>query len=155
VGSGIPEWFNDKSTNSFGTIQLHSDLGSDEWWEWSGRGMLFLLFMNFMMSLTLLIQEREEKSRSMSGRGIQILQHLMALILIFPTLFVNFKPMELMLKEPLVLCAPGVPSVGPNGFWAYIPAMWFRRDWFGNYSEEYVGWMEIPWDFNYNRQPEC
>jgi hypothetical protein len=31
VGYGIPEWFNHKSRNSFGRIQMHTDLGSDEW----------------------------------------------------------------------------------------------------------------------------
>ncbi|XP_062147814.1 disease resistance-like protein DSC1 [Alnus glutinosa] len=31
LGSRIPEWINDKSTNSSGTIQMHTDLGLDEW----------------------------------------------------------------------------------------------------------------------------
>jgi low temperature requirement protein LtrA len=57
--------------------------------------MLFLLFMSFM-SLT----ETEKNKRSMS-MGILILEYLMAAILIFLTFFVNFKPMKLILENPL------------------------------------------------------
>jgi len=56
--------------------------------------MLFLLFMSFM-SLT----ETEKNKRSMS-MGILILEYLMAAILIFLALFVNFQPIKLILENP-------------------------------------------------------
>jgi hypothetical protein len=105
VGSGILEWFNNKSTNSFGTIQLHSDLGSDEYW----KGYALFIVYEFH-------DERKGNSNSTTFDGTN--SNL-------PYFVCQFQANGVDVAEPLVLCAPGVHSVGPNGFWVYIPYWWF------------------------------
>jgi hypothetical protein len=94
--SRIPEWFNDKSTNSFGTIQMHTDFGSDD--EWEGYA-LFIVYEFHEPDRNKKKKKKNKNKRSMS-MGILILEYLMAAILNFRTLFVNFKPMKLILKNP-------------------------------------------------------
>jgi hypothetical protein len=119
VGSGIPEWFNDKSANSIGTIQMHTDLGSDEW-----KGYAFFIVYQFhephnypQKRRKLRFHEHESSnSRQFEDSNCN-----------FPYFVCQFQANEVDVREPLVLCAPRVPSVEPNGFWVYIPAKWFTR----------------------------
>jgi hypothetical protein len=103
VESGIPEWFNDKSTNSFGTIRIHTDLGSDEW-----KG--YAIFIVYQVP-----EPRKRRKRKVVDGGNSN----------FPYFICQFQVNEVDVTEPLVLCAPGVPCVGVSGFWVYISAMWF------------------------------
>jgi Leucine-rich repeat (LRR) protein len=119
VGSGIPEWFNDKSTNSFGTIRMHTDLGSDRW-----KG--YALFI---------VYEFHEPDRN--RRKLKVHEHGNSNSKIFdggnpsfPYFVCQFQANEVDLGEPLVLCDHRIPSVEPSGFWVCIPAIWFwRRAW--------------------------
>jgi hypothetical protein len=49
----------------------------------------------------------------------------------FPIFVCHFQVDGVDFEKPLVLRAPGVPSVGPNGFWVYIPSEWFKREEWG------------------------
>ncbi|KAE8037435.1 hypothetical protein FH972_010022 [Carpinus fangiana] len=123
VGSGIPEWFNDKSTNSsFGTIQLHSDLG--EKWTWKGYAVFIVYEFHDEPHTThprkrrkVKVDERKGNSNSTTFDGGNP---------IFPIFVCHFQVDGDDFKQPLVLRAPGVPSVGLNGFWVYIPSSWFN-----------------------------
>ncbi|XP_059428994.1 TMV resistance protein N-like [Corylus avellana] len=122
VGSGIPEWFNIKSTNLFGTIQLHSYLGSDKYW----KGYAVFIVYEFHEPHTthprkrrkLKVDERKGNSNSTTifdGSNSNL-----------PNFVCHFQDDGVDVTKPLVFCAPGVPSVGPNGFWVYIPFSWFE-----------------------------
>ena len=125
VGSGIPEWFNDKSTNSFGTIQVNTDLGSDKY----RKGYALFIVYEFHEPHTthprkrrkLKVDERKGNSNSTTSDGTNSN---------FPIFVCQFQVNGVDdVTKLLVLCAPRVPSVGPNGFWVYIPIWWFvRRD---------------------------
>ncbi|KAE8125040.1 hypothetical protein FH972_019877 [Carpinus fangiana] len=125
VGSGIPEWFNDKSTNSsFGTIQLHSDLGEDGIDQWRDEmGYAVFIVYEFHEPHThthprkrrkVKVDERKGNSNSTTSDGTNSN---------FPIFLCHFQLDGVDAAKPLVLCAPVVPSVGPNGFWAFIPAV--------------------------------
>ncbi|XP_062170945.1 disease resistance protein RPV1-like [Alnus glutinosa] len=131
LGSGIPEWFNDKSTNSSGTIQMHTDLGSDEdewdeWDEWKGYA-LFIVYEFHVPDSNRKKQKVHEhgnsNSRIFDGGNPN-----------FPYFVCQFQANEVDLGEPLVLCDHRVPSVKPSGFWVYIPARWFRNRFDGGWS---------------------
>ncbi|XP_059428989.1 TMV resistance protein N-like [Corylus avellana] len=130
VGSGIPEWFNVKSTNSFGTIQLHSDLGSDM--DWEGYA-LFIVYEFHEPHSTharkLEVDERKGNSNSTTFDGSNSN---------FPIFVCHFQVDGVDVTKPLVLRAPEVPSVGPNGFWVYIPKN--KSSWaiFGELTERFV-----------------
>ncbi|XP_059429710.1 disease resistance protein RPV1-like [Corylus avellana] len=129
VGSGIPEWFNDKSTNSFGTIHLHSDFGSDKYRTWKGYAV-FIVYEFHEPHTThprkrrkLKVDERKGNSNSTTifdGSNSNL-----------PNFVCHFQVDGVDVTKPLVFCAPGVPSVGPNGFWVYIPFQWPRTCWSG------------------------
>jgi len=58
-----------------------------------------------------------------------------------PTLYhivYHFETNEGRLHIPFVLPVPKFPSVGPNGFWVYIPAKWFLEQ-----SKKLDGWSYI------------
>jgi Leucine-rich repeat (LRR) protein len=122
VGSGIPEWFNDKITNSLGTIQMQTDLGSDD--EWEGYA-LFIVYQ---------VHEHESSNSGIFDGGNRNL----------PYFICQFQVNEVVVTEPLVICAPGAPFVGPSGFWVYIPARWFferrARNIFGG---ECIEWSNL------------
>jgi hypothetical protein len=128
VGSGIPKWFNHKSRNSFGRIEMHTDLGSEEWKGYA----LFIVYQ---------VREPHSEYGNSNSTTFDGGNHN------FPYFFCEFhvpincsikkrnrevkehgnsesKPIEVHLGN-LVLCAREVPSVGTNGFWVYIPAAWF------------------------------
>jgi hypothetical protein len=120
VGSGIPGWFNNKSTNSFGTIQVHTDLGSDKY----RKGYALFIVYEFHEPHTHPRKRRKHKvdeqkgnlnSTTFDGDNPN-----------FPYFVCQFQANGVDVGEPLVLCAPGVPSVGPNRFWVYIPGRWFK-----------------------------
>jgi hypothetical protein len=117
LGSGIPEWFNDKSTNSSGTIQMHTDLGSYD--GWTGYA-LFIVYEFHKPDRNREKQKVDEhgnsNSRIFDGGNPN-----------FPYFVCQFQANEVNLEKPLVLFDQRVPSVEPSGFWAYIPATWFTR----------------------------
>ncbi|XP_062171839.1 disease resistance protein RUN1-like isoform X2 [Alnus glutinosa] len=125
LGSGIPEWFNDKSTNSSETIQMHTYLGFDgwnwnEWKKWKGYA-LFIVY------------EFHEPDRN--REKLEVHEHGNSNSRIFdggnpnfPYFLCQFQANEVDIGEPLVLFDHRVPSVEPNGFWVYIPAWWFWRN---------------------------
>jgi hypothetical protein len=119
VGSEIPEWFNDKSTNLFGTVQMHTYLGSNEW-----KGYALFIVYQFCEPDTYPRKKRKQKVPEHGNSNSRIFEggnpH-------FPYFVCQFQANKVDLGKPLVLCARGVPSVGPSGFWVYIPAKWFRR----------------------------
>ncbi|KAB8915428.1 hypothetical protein FH972_026811 [Carpinus fangiana] len=127
VGSGIPEWFNDKSTSSFGKIQLHSDLGSAvRYLQWKWKGYALFIVYEFHKPHTRprkrrkpKVDEWKENSNSTTFDGGNPN---------FPIFVCHFQLDGVDVEKPLVLRALGVRSVGPNGFWAYIPAVWFWRN---------------------------
>ncbi|KAE8037440.1 hypothetical protein FH972_010025 [Carpinus fangiana] len=138
VGSGIPEWFNDKSTNSsFGTIQLHSDLGTDiDQWRY-GMGYAVFIVYEFHEPHThthprkrrkVKVDERKGNSNSTTSDGTNSN---------FPIFLCHFKVNGVDAEKPLVLFAPVVPSVGPNGFWVRIRARQIQRF----FSNRYLGGM--------------
>jgi hypothetical protein len=121
-GSRIPEWFNDRSTNSFGTIQMHIDLGS---YEWEGYA-LFIVY-----------QVHEPDAYPNKRRKRMVHEHESSNSRIFdvgnhnlPYFICQFQVNEVVVTKPLVFFAPGAPFIGPSGFWAYIPTRWFfeRRE---------------------------
>jgi hypothetical protein len=94
---------------------MHTDLGSDEWVGYE----LFIVY-----------QVHEPRKR----RKPKVHEHESSNSRIFdggnrnlPYFICHFQANKVVVTEPLVLCAPGVPSVGTSGFWVYIPAIWFRR----------------------------
>ncbi|KAE8037439.1 hypothetical protein FH972_010027 [Carpinus fangiana] len=126
VGSGIPEWFNDKRTDSFGTIQLHSDLGEDGIYQrMDGMGYAVFIVYEFhdephththpRKRRKVKVDELKGNSNSTTSDGTNSN---------FPIFLCHFQLDGVDADRlPLVLCAPVVPSVGLNGFWAYIPAV--------------------------------
>ncbi|KAE8009664.1 hypothetical protein FH972_006088 [Carpinus fangiana] len=127
VGSGIPKWFIDKSTNSsFGTIQLHLELGRYRWLSrpsWRAGCAVFIVYEFHEPHTTHPRKSRKRKfnehkgnsnSTTFDGGNPN-----------FPNFVCHFQDNGVDVTKPLVLCAPGVPSVGPNGFWVYIPFRWF------------------------------
>ncbi|XP_059429876.1 TMV resistance protein N-like [Corylus avellana] len=124
VGSRIPEWFNDKSTNSFGTIQMHSDVGLDGYF-WHCKGYALFIVYEFHDPHT--DPRKVDKHGNSNSTTFDGTHHPN-----FPNFICHFQVSGVEIRQPLVLCAPGVPSVGPNGFWVYIPASWFIRRSVGN-----------------------
>jgi hypothetical protein len=99
--------------------------------------MLFLLFIKFM-SLTL-IQEKKRRKRKVHEHGNSNSRTFDGSNPNFPYFVCQFQANEVDLGEPLVLCAPEVPSVGPSGFWVYIPAEWFWK----RASNSLGGWRNL------------
>ncbi|KAB8915425.1 hypothetical protein FH972_026808 [Carpinus fangiana] len=124
LGSRIPEWFDDKSTNSFGRIQIQANLGSNGY----RKGYALFIVYEFHKPHTthpsekrkVKIDEQKGNSNSTTFDGTHPN---------FPNFVCQFQYQVngVDVKKPLVVCAPGVPSVGPNGFWVYIPFLWFIR----------------------------
>jgi hypothetical protein len=120
LGSGIPEWFNDKSTNSSGTIQMHTDLGSYD--GWTGYA-LFIVYEFHEPDRNREKQKVDEhgnsNSRIFDGGNPN-----------FPYFVCQFQANEVDFEKSIVLFDHRVPSVEPSGFWVYITARWFReRSW--------------------------
>jgi hypothetical protein len=130
VGSGIPEWFNDKSTNSFGRIQMHTDLGSDQW-----KGYALFIVYEFHEPHT---HPRKRRKVKVDEHGNSNSTTFDGTHPNFPFFVCQFQVNGVDVTKPLVLCAPGVPSVGPNGFWVYIPANRFIRR-----RREVVEWRSL------------
>ncbi|KAE8037648.1 hypothetical protein FH972_010221 [Carpinus fangiana] len=126
VGAGIPKWFNDKSTNSLGAIQLHSDLGFNKWCVLEGKGYAVFIVYEFhephathpRKSRKRKVDEQKGNSNSTTFDGGNPN---------FPIFVCHFQVDGVDVEKPLVLCARGVPSVGPKGFWVLIPAWWFLQ----------------------------
>jgi hypothetical protein len=118
LGSGIPEWFNDKSTNSSGTIQMHTDLGSYD--EWEGYA-LFIVYEfhepDRNRKKQMVHEHGNSNSRIFDGGNPN-----------FPYFLCQFQANEVDIGKPFVLFDHRVPSVEPSGFWVYIPPRWFRRN---------------------------
>jgi hypothetical protein len=121
--SRIPEWFNDKSTNSFGTIQMHTDFGSDD--EWEGYA-LFIVYEFHEPDRNKKKKKKKQKQKvdvhGNSNSGIFVGNPK------FPYFVCQFQANEVDFKKPIVLFEHKVPSVEPSGFWVYIPALWFRMN---------------------------
>jgi hypothetical protein len=120
VGSGIPEWFNDKSTNSFGTIQVHTDLRSDLY-------ALFIVY-EFHETHTHTHPRKRRKHKVDERKGNWNSSTFDGDNPNIPNFVCQFQYQVngVDVIKPLVVCAPGVPSVGPNGFWVYLRASWFK-----------------------------
>ncbi|XP_059428990.1 TMV resistance protein N-like [Corylus avellana] len=130
VGSGIPKWFKDKSSNWFGRIQLHTDFSSVKWWTWKGYALFIVYEIHEPRSThprkrrKLKVDEWKENSNSTTifdGSNSNL-----------PNFVCQFQVNEVDVTEPLALCAPGFPSIGSSGFWVYIPANWFLGRRVGN-----------------------
>jgi hypothetical protein len=136
VGYGIPKWFNDKSTKSFGTIRMHTDLGSDEWKGYA----LFIVYQ---------VHEPDTYPKRRRKRMVHELESSDSRIFDggnrnLPYFICQFQVNEAVVTEPLVLCAPRVHFVGPSGFWVYIPARWFFKRRARNiFSGECTEWRNL------------
>ncbi|KAE8037649.1 hypothetical protein FH972_010222 [Carpinus fangiana] len=113
VGYEIPEWFTHKSRNLFGRIQMHTDLGSDEW-----KGCARFIVYQVHEPHTYPKKRRKLKVNENRNSNSTTLDSGNPN---FPYFVCQFQANEVDLGKPLVLCDPGAPSVGPNGFWVYIP----------------------------------
>lgn len=114
LGSGIPEWFNDKSTNSSGTIPMHIDFGSYRWMQYA----LFIVY------------EFHEPDRNRKKQ--KVYEHGNSNSIIFdggnpnfPYFVCQFQANEVDIGKPIVLFDHRAPSVEPRGFWVYIPVWRF------------------------------
>jgi hypothetical protein len=116
LGSGIPEWFNDKSTNSFGTIQMHIDLGSYGW-----KGYALFIVYEFHEP------DRNRKKQKVDEHGNSNSRIFDGGNPNFPYFVCQFQANEVDIGEPLVLFDHRVPSVEPSGFWVYIRPRWFSK----------------------------
>jgi hypothetical protein len=109
LGSGIPEWFNDKSTNSSGTIQMCTD-------EWKG----YALFIVYEFHEP----DRNRKKQKVDEHGNSNSRIFDGGDPNFPSFVCQFQANEDDIGIPYVLFDHRAPSVEPCGFWVYIPARW-------------------------------
>jgi hypothetical protein len=121
LGSGIPEWFNDKSTDSSGTIRMHIYLGFDgwnwnEWKKWKG----YALFIVYEFHEP----DRNRKKQKVDEHGNSNSRIFDGGDPNFPSFVCQFQVNEVDFGEPLVLFDHRAPSVEPRGFWVYIPNPW-------------------------------
>jgi hypothetical protein len=116
LGSGIPEWFNDKSTNSSVTIQMHTDLGSYDGW----TGYALFIVYEFHEP------DRNRKKQKVHEHGNSNSRIFDGNNPNFPYFLCQFQADEVDIGKPLVLFDHRVPSVEPSGFWVYISAWWFE-----------------------------
>jgi hypothetical protein len=106
LGSGIPEWFNDKSANSSGTIQMHIDLGLYN--KWTG----FALFIVYEFHEP----DRNRKKQKVDEHGNSNSRIFDGGDPNFPSFVCQFQVNEVDFGEPLVLFDHRAPSVEPRGF---------------------------------------
>jgi hypothetical protein len=106
--TGIPEWFNNKSTSSSVSIPLHPDLDDHSLW----LGYALFIIYEF--------RDHDNSNFGIFERGNLTLDSKDLHRFIY-----HFEADEGRLKRPLALDTPIVPSVGPIGFWVYIPHTWF------------------------------
>ncbi|XP_062171852.1 TMV resistance protein N-like [Alnus glutinosa] len=135
LGSGIPEWFNDKSTNSSGTIQMHTD--------WTPlRLMGYALFIVYEFHEP----DRNRKKQKVDEHGNSNSRIFDGRNPNFPYFLCQFQANEVDIGKPFVLFDHRVPSVGPSGFWAYIPLIpgrFYRRVFSYILSDERTDWSNL------------
>jgi hypothetical protein len=133
LGSGIPEWFNDKSTNSSGTIQMHTD-----WSSFLRMGYALFIVYEFHEP------DRNRKKQKVDEHGNSNSRIFDGGNPNFPYFVCQFQANEVDIGEPLVLFDHRVPSVEPSGFWAYIPGTWFiQRGVSDIFNDERIDWSNL------------
>ncbi|KAG7969810.1 hypothetical protein I3843_07G050500 [Carya illinoinensis] len=105
-GAEIPEWLDVRSFGSHLTLQIHPNLDNN------------MSKLEGYLHLTIYeVNELENSNPRLFKSSHSYPQ--------FVEFVYNFETNEGPLKKPLVLRAPGDPSVGPFMFGVYVPAKWF------------------------------
>jgi hypothetical protein len=111
LGSGIPEWFNDKSAYSSGTIPIRTYGG------W--RGCALFIVYEFHEP------DRNRKKQKVDEHGNSNSRIFDGGSPNFPYFVCQFQANGVDIGKPFVLFDHRAPSVEPRGFWVYIPNPWF------------------------------
>ncbi|KAG7946358.1 hypothetical protein I3843_14G036800 [Carya illinoinensis] len=104
----IPKWFDEQSSSSsVRTMMQYPTLNNNEW---MGCALFVIYEVHELETSNFRISERSDTTLDLKD---------------LHQFVCDFETNEGCLKQPLVLNIPKGPFVGPTGFWAYIPYVWF------------------------------
>ncbi|KAB1212543.1 TMV resistance protein N [Morella rubra] len=116
VAHGMPDWFTTRSSGSSVTLEMHQNLDGNR--KWIGCA-LFVVYES---------HKQEDGNSWILESGN----------LIYQSFACDIETDEGRLGDFLLLQTPDVASVGPIGFWAFIPVEWFLEQ-----SNNWEGWSYI------------